>query len=83
MKAVWKNQVLAESDETIVIEGNHYFPPESIHKEFFQESDQTSVCPWKGLAGYYDIVIGDDRNAVVSQIDLTKSSHVVVAGFAV
>lgn len=62
MKATWNNQVLAESSETIVIEGNHYFPADSMHNEFFRESDQTSVCPWKGLASYYDIVVGTDRN---------------------
>jgi len=52
MKAVWKNKVLAESDDTIVVEGNHYFPAESINKEFFKESSTNTVCPWKGTASY-------------------------------
>ncbi len=63
MKAVWNEQILAQSDETIVIEGNHYFPPESVQREFFQESRKTSTCPWKGLASYYDVVVGDNRNS--------------------
>ena len=49
MKAIWNGQVLAESGETIIIEGNHYFPPDSIVNEFFQDSEETSVCPWKGV----------------------------------
>ncbi|NVM23363.1 MAG: DUF427 domain-containing protein [Desulfobacterales bacterium] len=63
MKAIWKNVTLAESDNTIVIEGNHYFPPESIRKEYFQESATHSICPWKGMASYYDIVVDGDTNA--------------------
>ena len=63
MKAIWQNKVLAESDETIVIEGNHYFPVSSIRDEHFEKSDATSVCPWKGTANYYDIVVGGERNA--------------------
>ena len=60
MKVVRKDLVLAESDQTIVIEGNHYFPPESIRKEYFQQSDKQTTCPWKGQAGYYHIVIGNN-----------------------
>ena len=55
VKAVWNGKVLAESDRTIVIEGNHYFPPETIRTEFFQESSTHTICPWKGTASYYDI----------------------------
>lgn len=62
MKAIWKNTVLAESDNTIVIEGNHYFPPDSVKKEYLQESDAHSTCPWKGLASYYTIVIKGEEN---------------------
>ena len=62
MKASWGNTVIAESDRTIVIEGNHYFPPESIKKEFFQQSDTQSTCPWKGLASYYSLRVGDNLN---------------------
>jgi uncharacterized protein (DUF427 family) len=63
MKATWNNQILAESGETIAIEGNHYFPPDSIHVEFFEKSERTSVCPWKGLSCYYDLVVDGDRNS--------------------
>ena len=65
MKVVRDDQVLAESDQTIVIEGNHYFPPESIRKEYFQKSNKHTTCPWKGQASYYHIVIGDkvEQNA--------------------
>jgi len=63
MKAVWKGKTIAESDKTIVIEGNHYFPPDSVHREFLQESATHTTCPWKGLASYYDVVVDDDRNA--------------------
>ena len=55
VKAVWNGKVLAKSDRTIVIEGNHYFPPETIRTEFFQESSTHTICPWKGTACYYDI----------------------------
>ena len=62
MKAVWKDQILAESNETIVIERNHYFPPESLNQELMEQSDHTSVCGWKGLANYYTVVVDGQRN---------------------
>jgi uncharacterized protein (DUF427 family) len=62
MKAIWENTVVAESDRTIVIEGNHYFPPESMKREFFKLSDTHSTCPWKGLASYYNVQIGEKVN---------------------
>jgi uncharacterized protein (DUF427 family) len=62
MKAIWNDTVLAESDDTEVVEGNHYFPPESIDKDFFEASDHTSVCPWKGTASYFSIVVDGERN---------------------
>ncbi|MGZ8453655.1 MAG: DUF427 domain-containing protein [Candidatus Binatia bacterium] len=62
MKAVWKNTIVAESNETIVVEGNHYFPPESIKKDCFAPSDTHSTCPWKGLASYYHVKVGDQAN---------------------
>ncbi len=62
MKTIWKNVTLAESDETIVVEGNHYFPPDSISREYFQESDTHSTCPWKGEASYYNIVVNGEIN---------------------
>jgi len=57
MKVVKKNIVLADSDQTIVIEKKHYFPPESINRGYLQKSDTHTKCPWKGEASYYDIVI--------------------------
>ena len=62
MRAVWNGAVLAESDKTIVVEGNYYFPPEAIHKDYFIENSKHTICPWKGVASYYDIVVGDTRN---------------------
>jgi len=62
MKAVWENTVVAESNQTIVIEGNHYFPPDSINKECFAPSDTHSTCPWKGLASYYHVKAGEKLN---------------------
>jgi uncharacterized protein (DUF427 family) len=61
MKAVLNDTVLAESDDTVVVEGNHYFPPESLNEEYLESSDHTTTCPWKGEAQYYDVVIGDTR----------------------
>ncbi|BAO54497.1 DUF427 domain-containing protein [Nonlabens marinus] len=57
MKAIWKNTVLAESEKTIVVENNHYFPASSIRKEYFNKSDKTTSCPWKGTASYYSIQV--------------------------
>ena len=62
MKASWENRVITESNETVVVEGNHYFPPDSIKKEFFLQSDTHSTCPWKGLASYYDLRVGKNVN---------------------
>jgi len=62
MKAIWNGAVLAESDETIVVEGNHYFPPNEINNEYFHESETHTVCGWKGTASYYDIVAGGETN---------------------
>jgi len=62
-KAVWNNQTIAESDDTVIVDGNHYFPSDSIRKEFFQPVDKTTVCGWKGTANYYDIVVDSQTNA--------------------
>ena len=62
MKAVWKGRVLAESDETVVVEENHYFPPDSVQRELFRESSTHSICPWKGEASYYDVVVEGEVN---------------------
>ncbi len=62
MRATWNGTVLAESDATVVVEGNHYFPPDSIVAGTLEPSATTSVCPWKGTASYSTVVAGGDRN---------------------
>jgi uncharacterized protein (DUF427 family) len=62
MKATWQDAVLAESDDTVVVEGNHYFPADSIDRAYFQESSTHSTCPWKGEASYYDVVVDGNVN---------------------
>jgi uncharacterized protein (DUF427 family) len=62
MRASWKGVVLAESDETVQVEGNHYFPPNSVNREYFTDSTTHTVCPWKGLASYLTVVVGDSSN---------------------
>lgn len=62
MKAIWSDHILAESNETIVIENNHYFPPSSLNLQYFTESKTTTNCPWKGTASYYTIVVNDEKN---------------------
>lgn len=63
MKAIWQGKVLAESDITVIVEGNHYFPMSTVDREFFSESDKHTVCPWKGRASYYDIEVDGETNA--------------------
>ena len=60
MKATWKDTTIAESDDTVVVEGNHYFPPDSVNQEYLQPSDTHTTCPWKGEASYYDVVVNGD-----------------------
>lgn len=62
-KAIWNGTVLAESDDTVVVEGNHYFPPESVKAEYFTASDTHTVCPWKGTASYRNVVVDGEVNA--------------------
>ncbi len=62
MKAIWNQQVIAESDDTVVVEGNHYFPPDSVKREFLQDSATTTVCPWKGTANYYTLMVDGQSN---------------------
>lgn len=57
MKAIWNNAVLAESDQTILVEGNHYFPPEALRREQLQDSNTRTTCPWKGMASYYHLQV--------------------------
>jgi uncharacterized protein (DUF427 family) len=63
MKATWHGTTLAESDATVVVEGNHYFPPESVNAEYFSDSPTHSTCPWKGEASYKTIAVDGETNA--------------------
>lgn len=62
MKAIWNGEVIAESDETIVVEGNHYFPLSAVNESLLKPSDKTTFCPWKGTANYYTLSVGGDDN---------------------
>lgn len=62
MKAIWNNTVIAESKETVVVENNHYFPADSIKKEYFKASATHTTCPWKGVASYYTIAVDGKEN---------------------
>ncbi len=62
IKALWKNTVLAESDQTVVVEGNQYFPPGSVHRQYLKPSDTHTTCPWKGEASYYHIEVAGEVN---------------------
>lgn len=81
MKATWNDTVIAESDDTVVVEGNHYFPRDSIKPEFFRESRTTSVCPWKGDAAYFDVVIGESVNGDAAwHYDAPKEAATQITG---
>ena len=62
MRAVWRGTVLAESDDTVVVEGNHYFPREALAEEHFRPSEKTTWCPWKGTASYLSVTAGGEEN---------------------
>jgi len=59
MQAIFNGEVVAESDDTVVVEGNHYFPPDAIRAEFFTPTTTHTTCPWKGVASYYTVTVGD------------------------
>ncbi|MCP2280541.1 Uncharacterized conserved protein, DUF427 family [Nocardia amikacinitolerans] len=62
VRAVWRETVLAESDDTVVVEGNHYFPADAVRREYFEPSEHHTVCPWKGTASYYTVTVDGERN---------------------
>ncbi len=62
MKAIWNGAILAQSDDTTVVEGNHYFPMESVNLDYFKPSETHTVCPWKGTASYYTLQVGPKTN---------------------
>lgn len=62
MKATWNNAVIADSNDTVVVEGNHYFPSDSVNQEYLQPSSTHTTCPWKGEASYYNVVVNGETN---------------------
>lgn len=64
--ATWNGHVVAESNDTVIVEGNHYFPPASIRNEYFEANPKTSVCPWKGTAEYFDLVSSDKSSSAAA-----------------
>jgi uncharacterized protein (DUF427 family) len=81
MKALWKETVIAESDETVVVEGNHYFPPGSLRRQFFAPSDRSTTCPWKGEASYYHVVVdGQENRDAAWYYPSPKSAAAEIAG---
>ncbi|MET8779769.1 DUF427 domain-containing protein [Nocardia sp. NPDC050713] len=62
VRAVWRETVLAESDDTVVVEGNHYFPADAVRREYFEPSEHHTICPWKGTASYYTVTVDGERN---------------------
>ena len=62
MKATWNNQVIAQTDDTVVVEGNHYFQPDAVNKDYLQPSSTHTSCPWKGEASYYNVVVNGETN---------------------
>jgi len=84
MKAIMNGTVIAESNETIVIENNHYFPPNSVKREFLKESDHRSTCPWKGEAYYYDVIANgvESKNAAWSYPDPKEAAKEILGYMA-
>jgi len=62
VRAIWNGTIIAESDDTIVVDGNHYFPPESVRMDLLRPTDTSTFCGWKGIASYYSVVTGDGTN---------------------
>ena len=63
MQATWHETILAESNQTIMVEGNHYFPPDSVNQQYFKPSDSHTMCGWKGLASYFDVEVEGEKNS--------------------
>ncbi len=62
MKAIWNEKIIAESEKTVPVEGNRYFPVESVNEQFLRQSNTQTICPWKGTASYYDVVVDGKIN---------------------
>lgn len=84
MKALWQGQVIAESANTVVVENNHYFPPESVKADFLRRSGDQYTCAWKGVADYYDVVVGDkvNHNAAWAYPEPTEPAKQIKGHFA-
>jgi uncharacterized protein (DUF427 family) len=81
-QATFKGHVIAASDDCIAVEGNAYFPPESVDMRFLKPSAHTSVCPWKGTAGYYDVIVdGDTNNNAAWVYSAPKDAAAPIAGY--
>lgn len=63
MRAIYKDQVIAESENTVIVEGNHYFPRASVKTEFLSASDTHTTCPWKGVASYYHVIVNGEESS--------------------
>jgi len=82
MKAVFNNVIIAESDETIVLEGNHYFPPQSLKMEYFMASDYETICPWKGTASYYSVTVkGEIRDFAAWYYKSPMEASIKIKGY--
>ena len=81
-KAIWNGAILAESDKTIVVEGNHYFPPDTIKSEYFKSSDMHTTCHWKGLASYYNVEVdGKTNNGAAWYYPAPKDAAKEITGY--
>ena len=74
MKALWNKQVIAESGNTVVVEGNHYFPRSALNEEYFEPNSTQTFCPWKGNASYLDVIVDGQRNEAAAWIYLEPKS---------
>ena len=74
MKAIWNGEVLAQSNDTVVVEGNHYFPPASLNRQFFSDSSTTTNCLWKGTASYYHVEVNSKVNKDAAWVYATPKS---------
>ncbi|UZR93435.1 DUF427 domain-containing protein [Chondrinema litorale] len=84
MKAIWNDEVIAESNETVKMEGNYYFPETSLKKEFFKESESNTICPWKGTASYSTLVVNgkENRDAVWYYPNPSEAASVIKNHYA-
>lgn len=69
MKAIWNHQVIAETSDTVIVEGNHYFPSDSLRRDFFSPSDQKTICSWKGEASFYDVTVNGRANKDAAMLE--------------